>query len=1201
MKNLPLRTALITLLIFVLGLVLYPPQDSLRLGKDLAGGTSLTYTIFLEDVDNPDQTVERMIEILKRRVNPQGLYEISFVRQGNDNLVISMPLPNETVREAKRAFEATVAAVAKYDLDETALRRALRLDGEERRQALQELADTPEHELLINPLIDAVEAAEAAEAAYDAARNDPNADPARLDALQAAAAQARLLVEERLDIALASTVSADRVRAALRRSAQDTVIMTARMNEPLVLPSPRSRAIAELRARLSNVDPNPEDEAGALHALNQAIDAYAAFEEVRRGLDDPADLQRILQGAGVLEFRIAPKPSGSEASPLTQSEEQDLREQLRTGGPESIRSDDWIWAPIGKVEGFIESREDYDRLLNSPVAFFSQRGDRGGYVVEQYDGTYYMLLWDQPGNRLTQAERGGEWAVSNAYPTTDELGRQAIGFEMDARGANLLAELTENNIGEYMAVLLDGQVIGPPPNIVSRISNRGQITGTYTARELQEFINTLAAGSLSAKLGEEPISVVTIAPELGQENLQRGLIAGVVSLGVVAVLMIFYYFTHGVVAVVALFANAVIILGIMSLSRAAFTLPGIAGIVLTFGMAVDANVLIFERIREELIAGNDLRTSVRLGYQKVLSTIVDANVTNLIVCFVLAYTATEEVKGFAITLGVGVVSTMFTALIVSRVMYAWLIDRFGVRHMSQLPLKVPFVQKAFEPSVNWIGLRYVFRLISLAFVALGIGMIAVQGEEMLDTEFRGGTSITLPFKTGDDGQRLSMNKEEVDRRIDAFVDELRAENPESPLVDLQNASTVGRNPDPVTGESSEWQIKTTLGQQEQQRDDVLDAVVVMFTDVIDVPPALAFDGSAAEDARTAPVAPVLDEELGDAMTAVDLQITGIDNEELADDVAEYAGQGLMIVLDDLREVGETGAEGANEVQRPSRDSLMERLQLAREDQQYASDTLKRRWELRVLQGSEAAVESAVILVQDLSVDVADRNSPEYRGFANTEWGVVKLALTQSAPLAGVQSFSAEVAASFRGQAIVAVALAFILILIYIWARFGSVRYSLAAIIALIHDVLIAIGLIAFAEILYENVPFLASIGLEPYKIDLALVAAILTIVGYSLNDTIVILDRIRENRGKLAYASRDVINKSINQTISRTIITSGTTLLALIVLFVEGGPALSSFTYALICGVIVGTYSSIAVAAPLVYTKKIPEAARKYHKGGDIA
>jgi preprotein translocase SecF subunit len=199
-------------------------------------------------------------------------------------------------------------------------------------------------------------------------------------------------------------------------------------------------------------------------------------------------------------------------------------------------------------------------------------------------------------------------------------------------------------------------------------------------------------------------------------------------------------------------------------------------------------------------------------------------------------------------------------------------------------------------------------------------------------------------------------------------------------------------------------------------------------------------------------------------------------------------------------------------------------------------------------------------------------------------------------LVSVESFSAEIAATFRGRAIVSVLLSFMLITLYIWVRFGSLRYSLAAILPLIHDVITAIGLIALAEILYEHFPGAAAIGIQPFKIDLGLVAAILTIIGYSLNDTIVILDRIRENRGKLAYASREVINRSVNETISRSIITSGTTLMALIVMFLIGGDAIASFTYALICGIVVGTYSSIAVAAPLVWTRKIPKAAEPFHR-----
>jgi len=1184
MKNLPLRTILIASLIAILGLVLYPPQDSLRLGKDLAGGTSLTYTVFLEDVDNPDETVDRMIEILKNRVNPRGLYEISFVRQGRDRLVISMPLPTEQVREARQRFDEAVATVAEYDLDETRLQRALRLSGEARKSAIEALMDTPEHRSLLEPLLAAVERADIAEQAYRAAQSDPTVTEDALDELLAEAAAARRAVADARDRALNSTVSERRVRGALQQSPQDVIIPDRDGGEPLTLESPRERALNSLFDRLEGLD-------GAVGALERAVAAYEDFEAVRQGLDDPADLQRILQGSGVLEFRIAPTPSTEEDSPFaaTPSDERELREQLQNRGPDGVDNDQFIWRPLFKLEGFVDNRAAYDALLRDPAAFFAGRG----YIVEEYNGQYYMLLSNRVGERLTQAEGGGQWAVSDAYPSTDQLGRPAIGFEMDAKGANLLADLTEANTQRAMAILLDDRVY-TAPNINSRISSRGIIEGTYTRREINELINTLAAGSLSAKLGEEPISVVTIAPDLGTENLMRGLLSGVFALVVVAVFMVIYYFTHGVIAVISLLANAIIILGIMSLSRAAFTLPGIAGIVLTFGMAVDANVLIFERIREELLAGNDLRTAVRLGYQKVLSTIVDANVTNLIVCFVLAYTATEEVKGFAITLGVGVVATMFSALVISRVLYAWLIERFGLRQMSQLPMKLPPLQRAFEPNVDWIKLRYAFRFVSIAFVGLGIGMIVYQGEEMLDTEFRGGTAVTLQLglddSTPDPDDRITLSRADVQERLDQLARRVVEERGEDdPLTDIRTADPVGRNPDPATNESSEWQIKTIVGRDSpEDRNELFDLITQAFGDVLDIPPVLRFAGEDAEVISDIPVARITTPELGSSLVAEGRRLQNIDNTAaVSDDVEGYINRGVAFVLENVR-----AAEAQGPGARPTRQSLVDRIQVVREQPDFASDALKRSYEVRVLAGENDAVETAVVLVRADGVDWADPDV--YRRIAEQEWTIIQEALTESEPLAGVQSFSAEIAASFRGQAIIAVILSFVLILIYIWARFGSVRYSLAAIVALMHDVLIAIGLIALAEILYDNVPFLATIGLEPYKIDLALVAAILTIVGYSLNDTIVILDRIRENRGKLAYASAKTINLSINQTVSRTIITSGTTLLALIVLFAEGGPALSSFTYALICGVIVGTYSSIAVAAPFVYTKNIPEASRKF-------
>jgi len=177
----------------------------------------------------------------------------------------------------------------------------------------------------------------------------------------------------------------------------------------------------------------------------------------------------------------------------------------------------------------------------------------------------------------------------------------------------------------------------------------------------------------------------------------------------------------------------------------------------------------------------------------------------------------------------------------------------------------------------------------------------------------------------------------------------------------------------------------------------------------------------------------------------------------------------------------------------------------------------------------------------------------------------------------------------KGRAVAAVLLSFLFITIYIWVRFGTVRYSIAAIVCLMHDVLTCIGLIALAEIVYDMPSVqgvVRSMGIQPFKIDLTMVAAILTIIGYSLNDTIVIMDRIRENRGRLPYASTEVINDSVNQTISRTVITSGTTLIAVLILYIFGGDGVRAFSFALLVGIVVGTYSSVAVAAPLVWSRK---------------
>jgi SecD/SecF fusion protein len=1176
MRHLVRNVSIILAVLFVSACSVWPPAETLRLGKDLAGGVSLTYSVQLQP-DDPPGVVDQVIEVLIERINPRGLFEISIVRQGRDRIEVTMPLPDERTQELRGEYELALSAFEDFTLDADAIERALRLSGDERAAALEGLMTSAPRRAMLEPLAGSVRAADDARAAFEsAAAQDESGivaeplDQAALDGLLDAAGEAQERLDDARRSAIASSVEPQDVREALARSTETSTIRNEQTGEYVTLPSPRERALEALSAKL---EPLP----GGADTLAAAIAAYDTYVDTARGLDNPEDLQRLLQGAGVLEFRISAKPN-------TIPDEASLRDQVATRGPAGVESDTARWFSLNKLEDWVDTVEDLDSLRANPQAYFSSRHR---LIVEPYEGDYYALMLDTPGKRLTEAE--GEWGLSSAFQTSDDFGRPAVGFRMNPRGSALLGVFSEANIEEPMAVLLDGRVY-TVATIRDRLTDRVQISGNFSQREIGYLIQTLNAGSLQARLSEAPISVSTLAPELGADNLRKGLTAGWIALVLVSIFMMCYYFSQGVVATIALACNAIIILGAMSLNRAAFTLPGIAGIILTFGMAVDSNVLIYERIREELNAGEDLRTAVREAYKKVLSTIVDANITNLIVCFVLAYTATQEIKGFAITLGIGVIATMFSALLVTRVVFVLLIDHVKIKKMSQLPIAIPAIDRLLTPKINWIGLRPLFVLVSAGFIALGISLVVIQQEEMLDTEFRGGTAIDLLLEEPEDTDVAefagapyagTLTRAQVQAVIEGVAD--RAEraldaDPEDPdagqLQQLRTASIQVIDPQADGVTSERFKIKTTATDTELLQDTIVDA----FAGVVSSKPPLSFEGSTAVEIRDAPVFPVIDDALGENLPG---------RADVRNDVSRFVG-GAVVLLQNLSPA-------------PAEADLLARLDYLRQQGDYISDTSRRDYALIVIDGTAEAVETAAILAKDPLAN-ALYDEDEWRStLAESEWEIATQALAEATTLAGVQSFSAEVAATFRAKAIVAVVLSFMLITLYIWARFGSLRYSMAAIVCLIHDVIIVLGLIALAEIVYAVFPGAAAIGIQPFKIDLGLVAALLTIIGYSLNDTIIILDRIRENRGRLAYASKDVVNLSINQTISRTLITSGTTLMALIVMFLIGGEAIASFTYALICGVIVGTYSSIAVAAPLVFTSKIPPSAQPFRYEADAA
>ncbi len=1138
-----LRNAIFSIAILVLAVsAIFPVDKNIRLGKDLRGGVSLVYAVQIRPGDNAKDVLNRTIEVLKNRVDPNGMMEISMTAQGRDRIEVTMPLPGDRVKKLAADFDATLQSLRTQSLSSSDVDRITRLLEPDRSEEISRVAgeDAAYAERLRTAAL-AYDATKTSREALKAAEQEGRPE-AELDTLAGAVAIAEREYESTRDTVVRAALSAEEIRGALSLSNRTRTLQD-EDGSYITLPSPRQRAIDRIR------EGHPESTA----QLDTILAAYAVLESERRTLDDSSDLKRLLRGAGVLSFRIlcdvAEHPS-----------EQSLRDELRRIGPRNAKAPDAGWYKINQLENWYRNIAEQRALERDPVGFFGGRG----MVAEAYDGEIYVLCWNTRTTRLTQED--GPWGVAGAFQSQDDVGKPAISFEMDSRGAVRLGDLTRDHVGDKMAVVLDDEIYTAPV-LNNAISKSGIITGDFSQPEITYIVRVLTAGSLTARLSPEPISENTLGPELGADNLRQGVSAGKIALITIGVFMLVYYFVCGGIAVFGLLCTAVLVIGAMALNRAAFTLPGIAGVILTFGMAVDANVLIFERIREELERGEDMRSAVKLGHAKAFSSIFDGNVTNLIVCVVLAYTGTPEIKGFAITLGIGVVATLFSALLVTRTIFDAAVTYGGWRATSMLPMAVKPIGRLFSPNIDWIRLRGVFLIISVVYVGLGLTMIVFRGEKMLDTEFRGGVQVTLHLGQAEgqpNGTRHTMTRREVEERVRAIAENA---GEHSSLAQIRSAEVLPINAEEDGVTSDTFVVRTTVTDQSA----VIESLTSAFQDVLDIRPALEFARAEEPSVRAAPVYQILDPRLGDS----------IDRPEMLNDVTRYLG-GVAIVLENISPA------------QPLAD-LEDRIESLRGQPDF-SDTTSRRREMIVMAGSPLAVTSAVLLVHDPATSAFDNEDQWWATVATREWNLVRESLTTPTTLAEVRSFSPAVAESFKAKAVASILLSILLIGIYIWVRFGSALYSAAAIACLFHDVLTCVGFVALAEVLWDIPtlqPALQSIGIMPFKIDLNLVAAVLTIIGYSLNDTIIIMDRIRENRGKVSFASRDAINSAINQTISRTVITSGTTMLSIVILYTFGGPGVRAFAFTMLVGVAVGTYSSIAVGAPIVWSKKSERGATK--------
>ncbi len=1239
-RNLRQRLIVIGVIVLLGLFFVFPPQQKLLPGLDIAGGTSLIFEIEEEPGENNPLLAEQMKTLLQRRVDPKGVYDLVWRVVGRNRLEVQMPLPPAENAELKKQFQAAIKelddsniklsqieaavaasadqrpAVIAKTLDTTAARDYFQkaYGGDDQSKKLARLEeDRKEREALFNKAV--------------AARETLNA---------AIAAEQQALATQPAD----GTGSVQQVRMA-KREAADAVEDAAESLYDRNLDLAQFQDVLDLDAS-SNARKGRLNELYAAHPSQEfrMANALAKFEKWREKrvlLEGSADLVRLLRGSGILEFRILPK-----ASPENLTKYDRYREQLDRYGPRQQRGDTEAWFKIDNPLAFLNINTLAE--LNK----FDPKSDPL-HVVGKKGNDWYVLSSIKPEDGLLHNQAGGQnWKLVRASQSRDQNGRPSVNFLLDTVGGSLFRDLTRRNIGNQLCIFVD-DVAYSSANIHGEIGTSGEITGDFSAEKIRYLIQTMQAGSLPGKLKDTPISERTIGSSLGEENLTMALRAALIGLAAVLIVMILYYWQAGMIANVALLMNVLLVLAAMAMLGARFNLPGIAGIILGIGMAVDANVLIYERMREEKERGSSLRMIIKNGYDKAFGTIFDSNVTTLLTCAILYYVGSEEIKGFGLTLGWGVALNMFTAVFVTRTLFSLMTKYNVIKDLKMAKL-------IGVPNVDWYAKRKFFVPLSLTVTIVGLGLLFIRDKrDTLDVEFLGGVNAEVQIKPQynaqfddaklrdlfaqqatslkDAGQKLSqasiaqVEGSATDYRVaapgvdapvlSAMLAEPLEDGPygkltqragvrvspagdESVIVRLKEGFTLdnlksaisglggasgialdaenlekanigrvkGLNDNESTGKA--WSITTVVSNKRL----VQQAIVSAFGDALDTKPRLhvTFRGTGerpfAIDRRP----------LADALPGLPPEATG--------DLTDFQTGAAMLLTD---------------ISPPQTlASLQERLDNMRLQPDYAEYPHRT---VKVFgakaagkAGDEATYESVVVAVAGAKYSPKDDEALWASAFAMPEKALVEAALQNEQTLRKVTAFKAQIADQAWRKALLAVFLSWVMIIAYMWVRFGKMRYGVAGVVALVHDVSVALAFVGISGWIGTSGSPLRYLLIEDFKIDMTIIAAILTIIGFSINDTIVIFDRVREMRGRLGRETIKVVNDSINQTLSRTLLTTGTVMLTLLAMYIFGGTSIRPFTFCMIIGCITGTYSTLAIASPLLLVgmvNKEEEAAAK--------
>ncbi|HEX6811115.1 MAG TPA: protein translocase subunit SecD [Planctomycetota bacterium] len=875
---------------------------------------------------------------------------------------------------------------------------------------------------------------------------------------------------------------------------------------------------------------------------------------------DPLELRRVLDrvaNLGKLEFRIVADNDfidgpvrfnmPGEKAKLDQWLKNPENKKLLLEDPRNIRryNEDPVQGPTAfsnlawyarklgphpKQEGHWDdswTSPGYQALSQSTVKVYDDAEWNNGVIPESFREKKDPFLIELLAINMKERHFTGDQldpAGTSAGPGRD--GGLAVHYSVAAGLEGEYGDWSEKYINKASAIILN-EIVRSAPVFQTRIPGRGEISGGFTKEEVEDLVKVLRTGSL--RVEPEMVSKESIGPTLGQAAINKGMLSLVAGSVFVFVFMLWYYGTAGTIACLTLVLNVFLLFAAMLFMQATITLPGLGGIVLTMGMAVDANVLIYERIREELAKGKDMLRAVRAGFERAMSAILDSNITTFLVGLVLFNIGVGPVRGFAVTLMVGIVTTVFTQFFVTRLLFHYALQKNWLANYKPRTmfanLEVDFVKHigkcvAASTIVILAGLSYAF--------------FVVPREVMLGIDFTGGANLrmVLAQPTTADAIRARLGSDAV----------FGQEYPNAAVNFVGEADEVDE-----AGNATKFNVRLKLrdkqrsqieqGRKEwrerkQAADKAGEAPPADYE-----PPYVAelrriFEGQLVKPAFSDGMTEKHDSQANLCYAQIDVHFQ---KPVLLDAARAALSAGLTRPL-----VQPLGGGNATQVT----DLHLEWTTQASTKPWQLAEVVQKQLEVAKLKDAE-----------DKPVSLSD-------------------------PFPEAQELQGRLVDDLRNAAIGSLVVAWALIVLYLRVRFHEYKYGLAAVVALIHDVLVAFIAVA----LFNH------LGLVHAEINLAMIACFLTIIGYSVNDTIVIFDRIRENVTDNARVGktepfRVLINRALNQTMSRTLLTSGLTLLVVIAQFAvnwNSGSDLESFAFAMIVGMASGVYSTIYIAAPIL-------------------